>query len=290
MFLSPMPMTHLNSSPAPPSGPADAAGRLHWLQATPQLVVGFGPAEAFDQADMPEISADTQLVLIHLDAGRRPRLCWGPPDDLWSTLSDAGRETVIICVLGSAFLAAMGMTVPDHRTYHLPDSLRAMALAFLEGHGIDRATPFYRSAKIVELLCEAARHGRHGFLVPLTPGNHLTAADSQRLLSARQMVQDRFRERLTLDAIARACGLNRAKLTMGFRELFDQSVAEMIADARLREAGRLLRNTSMPISSVGYEVGYNNNAAFTRAFTRYFGTTPSAHRLAPLYPIGLAAA
>lgn len=286
MFLSPTPMTHPHVRPgsalSPNDGEGTAAGGSHWLRATPQLIVGFGPAAAFDPTDMPDMRADTGLVLIHLDAGRRPLLSWGQPDDLWPILSEAGRDTVIVCMVGSVFMAAMGMPPPDHRAYHLPDSLRAMAVAFLEGTGIDRATPFYRSAKIVELLCEAARHGRHGLLLPLNPGNDLTAADSHRLLSARQMIQDRFRERLTLDAIARACGLNRAKLTMGFRELFCQSVAEAITSARLREAARLLRNSSMPVSSVGYEVGYSNNAAFTRAFARHFGTTPSTYRLAPV--------
>ncbi|MEX6650950.1 helix-turn-helix domain-containing protein [Pseudomonas aeruginosa] len=34
----------------------------------------------------------------------------------------------------------------------------------------------------------------------------------------------------------------------------------------------------MPVSSIGYQCGYLNNASFTRAFSRQFGTTPSSLR------------
>ena len=81
-----------------------------------------------------------------------------------------------------------------------------------------------------------------------------------------------------MDSIARACGLNRAKLTRGFREMFDCTIAEALAARRLLEASRLLLTTDLPVSSIGYESGYLNNASFSRAFGRHFGRSPSHYR------------
>jgi AraC family transcriptional activator of pyochelin receptor len=40
----------------------------------------------------------------------------------------------------------------------------------------------------------------------------------------------------------------------------------------------MLRTTDLPVSSIGYENGYLNNASFARAFSRRFGLSPSDFR------------
>lgn len=92
--------------------------------------------------------------------------------------------------------------------------------------------------------------------------------------TSRRLVDERWREKLTLDGIARACGLNRAKLTRGFRQAFGSSVADRVADRRLQGAHRLLLATDLPVSSIGYR----NNASFTRAFSRRYGVAPTRLR------------
>jgi AraC family transcriptional activator of pyochelin receptor len=44
----------------------------------------------------------------------------------------------------------------------------------------------------------------------------------------------------------------------------------------------MLLTTDLPVSSVGYESGYMNNASFSRAFGRRFGRSPTDFRSAPL--------
>jgi AraC family transcriptional activator of pyochelin receptor len=64
--------------------------------------------------------------------------------------------------------------------------------------------------------------------------------------------------------------------------MFDCSVAEALAERRLAQASRLLLTTDLPVSSVGYEAGYLNNASFARAFGRHFGRSPSDYRAGAL--------
>ena len=48
-----------------------------------------------------------------------------------------------------------------------------------------------------------------------------------------------------------------------------------IGKRRLEQARRALLTTDLPVGLVAYRNGYGNNAAFTRAFGRRFGQSPS---------------
>ena len=135
-----------------------------------------------------------------------------------------------------------------------------------------------RLAKCIELLC-ATFAGIHGAgLLPAAGTGALSERDAARLAAARRLVDEHWQEKLTLDGIARACGLNRAKLTRGFRQTFGSTVADAITDRRLQGAHRLLLATDLPVSSIGYRCGYSNNASFTRAFSRRYGVAPTRLR------------
>ena len=67
-------------------------------------------------------------------------------------------------------------------------------------------------------------------------------------------------------------------LLRGFRDLYCCSVSEAVAERRLGGAKKLLLQSDLRISTVGYSCGYTNNASFSRAFARRFGVTPSQMR------------
>ena len=162
--------------------------------------------------------------------------------------------------------------------YHLTTTLRTIALAIAEGTIVGVARDTYRLGKGIELFCETMQALTEGALVPVAGDGAMSQADSRRLVAARRIIDEQWSEKLTLDVLARACGINRAKLTRGFRELYRCTVAEAIAERRLIEASRKLRTTDLPVSSIGYASGYLNNASFSRAFGRRFGVSPSEYR------------
>ncbi|HWF01394.1 MAG TPA: AraC family transcriptional regulator [Caulobacteraceae bacterium] len=161
--------------------------------------------------------------------------------------------------------------------YHLTGELAAIVLALISPAAPSDVRAIYQFAKTIEFICEAIRAFRGGEL-PATSGGRLSAADTRRVIAARELIGERGREKLTLGEIARNCGLNRSKLSRGFKALFDCTVAEAIAEQRLEYARRRLLTTDLPVASVGYEAGYLNNAAFARAFGRRYGAPPSACR------------
>ncbi|GAA0673033.1 AraC family transcriptional activator of pyochelin receptor [Sphingomonas insulae] len=162
--------------------------------------------------------------------------------------------------------------------WHLPSDMRVIALAIQQCRLPSNAATTLRVAKCIELLCVTFEKLGEATLVAADGAGALSAAEAQRIADARRLIDERWNEKLTLDTISRACGLNRAKLTRGFRSMFAMSVADAITDRRLGGARDLLLATDLPVSSIGYRCGYLNNASFTRAFSRRFGQAPTQFR------------
>ncbi|MGE0740391.1 MAG: helix-turn-helix transcriptional regulator [Hyphomonadaceae bacterium] len=190
-----------------------------------------------------------------------------------------GGADELTLVIDAAAFARIGGARPDEETaFHLPSELRAIVIAIRDCVLEGEARKVYRLGKSIELVCETIRLQGNGELVPLSPEGELSLEDTRRVFAARRLIDERWGEKLTLDKIARACGLNRAKLTRGFRDVFNCTIAEAIAERRLSQASRMLLTTDLPVSSIGYENGYLNNASFARAFSRRFGRSPSDFR------------
>lgn len=167
---------------------------------------------------------------------------------------------------------------PEDGAWHLPSGLRALALAIRDCEVDGAARDTLRLARSIELLCQTFAAFAADSLVPAQGGASFSEFDAARIAAARRLIEERWQEKLTLDTIGRACGLNRDKLTRGFRQAFACSVADLLAEKRLSGARQLLLASDLPVSTVGYRCGYLNNASFSRAFTRRFGLAPTQLR------------
>ena len=183
-------------------------------------------------------------------------------------------------VMRAALHRLFGWSPADHdgEEFHLSHDLVAIAERIWDAGPTPGVTQTYRLAKSIELLCDMVGAIQRGTLMPYHDQGSLSLGDARRLLEARRMIDEEWAEKLTLGQIARRCGLNRTKLSRGFRELYHCSVSEALADRRLLEARRQLLSTDLPIGVIGYRSGYSNNASFTRAFGRRFGVPPSDFR------------
>lgn len=187
---------------------------------------------------------------------------------------------VVLIVTAEACRRIFGLVPEASVTWHLPSDVRSIALAIRDCALPIAARDTLRLAKSIELLCATFEQLGAGVLVPVNGARTISALDARRIVAAQRMIDDHWHEKLTLEGIARACGINRAKLTRGFRAMFDSSIADAIAERRLGGARTMLLSTDLPVASVGYACGYLNNASFTRAFSRRFGVAPTRMRAA----------
>ncbi len=180
---------------------------------------------------------------------------------------------------GNRFLANAGASDEDgfffHRYEMGPDSLRAVAdLLTMRHRGTLRL--LYAKAKSEELLVNALSFSAKPQTrnAPVRLGSH----DRQRIAQVRRVLDEQFMRPPPVAALARQFGINRNKLTYGFREMHDLSMSEYVTERRLETAWGLLRETDKPVTHIAEEVGFGHLASFSSAFKRRFGFSPRALR------------
>jgi AraC-like DNA-binding protein len=80
------------------------------------------------------------------------------------------------------------------------------------------------------------------------------------------------------EALAAEVGMSRSGFAERFTSLVGQPPMQYLALWRMQLAGQRLRESRDTIAKVGFSVGYESEAAFSRAFKREFGDSPAAWR------------
>jgi AraC-like DNA-binding protein len=84
----------------------------------------------------------------------------------------------------------------------------------------------------------------------------------------------------SLEDLAQEVGLSRSAFHERFVQYLGQPPMQYLASWRIQLAARLLRESSRVVASIALEVGYESEAAFSRAFRRVVGMPPAAWRRA----------
>ena len=82
----------------------------------------------------------------------------------------------------------------------------------------------------------------------------------------------------TIDSLAEKVGLSRSALHERFAQFTGQPPMQYLANWRMQVASGLLTQTNANVAAIALEVGYESEAAFSRAFKRATGTPPAAWR------------
>jgi AraC-like DNA-binding protein len=82
----------------------------------------------------------------------------------------------------------------------------------------------------------------------------------------------------TIANLAEASGASRSVLAERFTELMGEPPLAYLARWRMQLGARRLLTTEGKVLQVAYEVGYESEAAFSRAFKRAFGVPPAQYR------------
>jgi AraC family transcriptional activator of pyochelin receptor len=103
-------------------------------------------------------------------------------------------------------------------------------------------------------------------------------ADKERILAARDLVNESVHCPPSLSEIARTVGLNEYKLKRGFKETFQTTVFGYLTAQRLQLARRYLLDSQKTAAEIAFELGYSTPQHFNNAFRKHFGHTPDSIR------------
>ncbi|MEV0901008.1 AraC family transcriptional regulator [Actinoplanes sp. NPDC049802] len=87
-----------------------------------------------------------------------------------------------------------------------------------------------------------------------------------------------FEQPWSLHTLARRAGMSRSTFAKTFRDLVGEGPAQHLTRRRMREAVRLLTDTSTPLSAIPQLVGYQSTVGFHLAFRKTIGDTPGSYR------------
>lgn len=102
--------------------------------------------------------------------------------------------------------------------------------------------------------------------------------ESKRITRAKQYVNDHYNESISLSELAALSNMSPSSFSRFFKQNTGRTLSDYIIDVRLGNAARMLVDTSVNVSDICYECGFNNQSNFNRIFKSKRGLTPSEFR------------
>lgn len=135
----------------------------------------------------------------------------------------------------------------------------------------DTVSPMAMEGVILEILAESVRSTTIAQSEPSrrTPGW---------LQRAREIVETRFLDPLSLAEIASAVGVHHVHLSREFRKHNNCTVGELIRKRRVEHACHLLAQPEMSLAEIALSCGFSDQSHFSLMFKRHMGLTPSKFR------------
>lgn len=105
--------------------------------------------------------------------------------------------------------------------------------------------------------------------------NTLTESDKP---SLRQIMEKNFCFNLKLDDYAELCHRSLSTFKRDFQEQFNESPGKWIIKRRVQHAAHRIANTSLSISEVAFDSGFEDLSHFSRVFKKIIGSNPTEYK------------
>lgn len=251
------------------------------------LEVGAGEIVLLPRNDPHRLASAPGLAPVQVDPFIRP-----PAADRPAFLrhGGGGESTRIVCgfigcdaphnPLLSTLPSVLRPAVKDDDDTWFRSSFHRAAGEFAQG-GIGSATVLGKLAEL--LFVEGVR--RYLMTLPEEQTGWLAGLRDPIVGRALGLLHAHVAEPWTTEILAREAGLSRSAFAERFTELIGMPPMKYLAGWRLQLAATRLRDSPRSTAQIAYDVGYESEAAFCRAFKRHFGKTPAAWRKHPPVPI-----
>jgi len=120
---------------------------------------------------------------------------------------------------------------------------------------------------------------RYSQEVILKPADIAISSIDESFLNQVQLILDSklIESSFHIDEFSKAVGMSRMQLHRKLKALTGLSTSEFIRSQRLKLAAQLLKTSDINISQVGYSVGFNDHAYFSKCFKEMYKCSPSEY-------------
>lgn len=96
--------------------------------------------------------------------------------------------------------------------------------------------------------------------------------------SVMEYIENHYASYMSLDMLAQVAGMNPKYFCRFFRSITHQTPMDYVNFYRIEQAASLLCTTSLSVTEVGLECGFNDGSYFVKVFQKYRGITPNQYR------------
>lgn len=145
------------------------------------------------------------------------------------------------------------------------------ARLFEEFRAVDDASVLATEGLALQLFAEIGR---------LPHARRRSRAIPRWLVAVRDLLNERFSERLRLGTVAQAVGIHPVHVATVFRRHYGFTPATYVRRLRIDFARQELTGSDSPLSDIAQRAGFADQSHFSRTFRRQTGLTPSEFRIA----------
>lgn len=99
-----------------------------------------------------------------------------------------------------------------------------------------------------------------------------------KVFKVQNILENNYQTNITIEEICKTLYISTYYLTRNFTKHIGISPKQYLIHIRLNNAGKLLKNTSMPIAEIAEKSGFQSTSNFIAYFKKYFGITPRKFR------------
>ncbi len=107
-------------------------------------------------------------------------------------------------------------------------------------------------------------------------GNETQLERYKRLLS---FIDQHLTEDINIEKVEAVCHYSYRNINRIFQALHQETIGKYVKRLRLEKAAQYLKYSNTGVSDIAYEVGFEDRAAFSKAFKNRYGCSPSVFRL-----------
>ena len=140
------------------------------------------------------------------------------------------------------------------------------AIEFLEG--------FEKTVALLKVLHKLAKHKDHHTLASLGYVQNFKGAKNEIIDRVNSFVFNNFKRPIPLEEIAEVAGMHPASFSRYFKKYSNKTFTQFLSEIRIGYACKLMLEDQKTISSICYQVGFNNLSNFNRQFKTLKNCSP----------------
>ncbi|TRX54851.1 helix-turn-helix domain-containing protein [Fulvivirga sp. M361] len=142
---------------------------------------------------------------------------------------------------------------------------------------IDQA-PFERLMTLLNILNTLATRSKTELLAGPGFGKALSSKESHRVNVINNYIKDNIHDQHSLETLSERLSLSKEAFCRFFKKTFDKTFSKYVNEYKVTTASKMLIETDLSVSEIGYRSGFNNLSFFHRQFNLYKEMSPKSYR------------